>query len=83
MMKAFLLELKMKGFKQADIAKIAGVSSSHISQLANGGKPSVDVIINLANYFKVSIDHILGRGYNRKEKPEERGSSTQSAGHRH
>ena len=64
MIDKFLYELKLRGFTQDDIAKIAGVKRSHISNLSKGCRPSIDVVLNLANYFNVTADHVLGRGEN-------------------
>lgn len=62
MIKEFLNELKKKGYTQEDIAKVCGVNQSTISDYKSGScKPSIDVVIKLADAFEVSTDVVLGR----------------------
>ena len=46
---------------QADLAKILNVSKSTISGWEIGrNQPSYDMLIDIARYFDVSIDYLLG-----------------------
>lgn len=55
--------LRTKGkITQEDLGKIAGVSTSMIGMYEiNARKPSFDVLERIADYFKVSLDYLLGR----------------------
>lgn len=53
---------KDKGLKQADLAKILFVSPGTISNYENNTHyPDVDKLIQIANYFHVTTDYLLGR----------------------
>lgn len=62
MIAVFLKELKYKGILQIEIAKVAGISQAQVSRLSKGEKPSIDVVIKLADHYGVTTDHVLGRG---------------------
>lgn len=49
------------GAKQSELAELLGVTRQSIGQYADGTSlPPVDKIIELANYYKVTTDYILG-----------------------
>ena len=51
-----------KGISKADLAKILYVGRSSVSGYEKGTiQPSVTVLIQLATYFDVSVDYLLGR----------------------
>lgn len=53
---------KDKGLKQADLAKILFVSPGTISNYENNTHyPDVEKLIEIANYFHVTTDYLLGR----------------------
>ena len=53
---------KDKGLKQTDIANIFEVDRSTISKWEQGtNKPTADLLEDIANYFNVSIDYLMGR----------------------
>lgn len=44
------------------LGKEIGSTKGTISNLENGNKkPSLDMLIKLANYFNISIDYLVGR----------------------
>lgn len=51
-----------KGLSQAEVAKALGVSSVVFSRYETGTRqPSIDMLIQLADIFGCSVDHLLGR----------------------
>ena len=47
-----------------DVAEATGVTEGMISHIKNGLKiPSLPIIINIANYFSVSVDELLKGNY--------------------
>lgn len=52
---------KQRGWTQEQVAKLAGISVSHVSQLEKGSRksPSVDLVYQLAEAFSVSIYALL------------------------
>lgn len=51
-----------KNISQAQLAKKLGVQRSTICLYENGKRlPSYDILLNLADYFNVSVDYLLGR----------------------
>ena len=58
-----LSSLRMKeGIRQSELARQIGVAKSTISAYEScKTKPSIEVAILLANYFKVSLDYLFGR----------------------
>ena len=53
---------KDKGLKQADLAKILFVSPGTISNYENNTHyPDVEKLIEIADYFHVTTDYLLGR----------------------
>lgn len=57
----FLKELrKEKNITQAQLAEILGVTNRSISRWENGANmPDFDLVIELANYYDISIDELL------------------------
>lgn len=55
-------ELRLsKNISQRELGNIIGTSQQTISRLEVGNySPPVDLVINLAEYFDVSIDYLLG-----------------------
>lgn len=52
---------KEKGLSQAKLAEVLFVDKSSIAKYETGkSTPSVDMLIKLAEYFKVSTDYLLG-----------------------
>lgn len=50
------------GLSQAELGRILGFSYQAISNYENGKRePRISEIIQFADYFKVSIDYLLGR----------------------
>jgi len=56
-----LFEFRTKNMlKQKDLAKVAGVTVSHISYIEKGERlPSLPVASKLANFFNVSIEDLF------------------------
>lgn len=53
---------KSAGVTQSDIAKLCGSNQTTIAKMENGQtRPSVDVLIGLADYFDVSLDYLCCR----------------------
>ena len=62
MIEMFLKRVRKEGYTQKEIAEKCGVSNFTISDYESGRcKPSVDVLIKLADAFGVSVDAVLGR----------------------
>ena len=61
-----------KGLTQDDLGYILDVTKSCISCYEKGTRqPSVDILISLSVYFKVSIDYLVGiEAYDSKENGE-------------
>jgi len=66
---------KEKQMRQAGLAKELGVTQQMISGYEKGiATPTLDVLIQIADIFDVTLDELVGREYgaNEKKKPEER-----------
>jgi transcriptional regulator with XRE-family HTH domain len=52
----------IKNLTQGQVAEYAHVSRSSLSDIERGeiAPKTIDVIVNLANYFEVSTDYLLG-----------------------
>lgn len=61
-----LKELRLKNKKsQIEIAKIANVSQSNYSKYELGKLvPDINCLLNLANYYGVSLDYLCDRPFN-------------------
>ena len=62
-----LRELRVdKGLRQEQVAKLIGVSKNVISTYENDIKqPSFEILIRLANLYRVSTDYLLGQANSR------------------
>ncbi|NDO47837.1 helix-turn-helix transcriptional regulator [Clostridium sp. MD294] len=55
---------KEKQLTQKELANICSIEETTIQRLEYGGKPSLDTVIKLADYFEVSVDYLIGRADN-------------------
>ena len=62
-----LRELRVnKGLRQEQVAKLIGVNKSAISTYENDTRqPSFEILVRLANLYRVSTDYLLGQTNNR------------------
>ena len=52
---------KSVGVSQQELASILGLTKACISQYENNTRtPSIEVLVEIANYFEVSVDYLLG-----------------------
>ena len=59
---------QQRGFRQEELAEMAGCSSSHIGQIENArGIPSLEMTVNIANALGVSVDQLLLESLNHPE----------------
>jgi HTH-type transcriptional regulator, competence development regulator len=67
-----LIELrKAKKLRQEDIAKILGIARTTYAMYEQGNRePDFDTLNKIADYFDVSIDHLLGREEKGKTKED-------------
>jgi HTH-type transcriptional regulator, competence development regulator len=67
-----LIELrKAKKLRQEDIAKILGIARTTYAMYEQGNRePDFDTLNKIADYFEVTIDHLLGREEKRKTKED-------------
>lgn len=52
---------KEKGVKQEELANYVGVSTQAVSKWENGGVPDTELLPEIADFFSVSVDSLLGR----------------------
>lgn len=58
-----------EGVTQRQMAKHIGMSAGTINNLESGySKPSFDVLIDIADYFEMSLDDLVGRERGRDGK---------------
>mgnify|MGYP001810262761 CR=1 FL=1 len=58
-----------KAVKQEDVADFLGISKSAYGYYESSrNMPSVEMLLNLSNYFLVSTDYLLGRSDDRNSK---------------
>lgn len=51
-----------KGLKQKDVASAINIATNTLSQFENNkGRPSLEVLSLLADFFEVSVDYLIGR----------------------
>lgn len=61
-----------KGITQGGLAKILNVSRSSVANYETGVRePDIACIGDIADFFKVSVDYLLGRNPARYENPED------------
>ncbi len=62
-----LRELRLyNGLRREQLAKLIGVDKGVISKYENGTRqPSFEILVRLANLYRVSTDYILGQTSNR------------------
>lgn len=54
--------IKKRSYNYTQFCKISGLKNAHLSKLiSNTSKPSVDVLIQLADALHCSTDELLGR----------------------
>lgn len=52
------------GIRQEDLAELCHCSVSHIGHIENGlGKPSLEMIVIIANCLEVTVDQLLSENY--------------------
>jgi DNA-binding XRE family transcriptional regulator len=56
-----------KGMKQSELAEALHFSQGMASAYENGREPPFDVLVQIANYFDVSADYLLGLTSTRKQ----------------
>ncbi len=57
--KALRLE---KNLKQKEVASAINIATNTLSQFENNkGRPSLEVLTSLADFFEVSVDYLIGR----------------------
>lgn len=57
---------KKKGYSQLKVAMDLNISREALSYYENGKRsPDLDMLINLSNYFKVSVDYLITGEKNR------------------
>lgn len=62
---------KQNNLTQADVAQYLNISRAGYTKYeSQNGEPSIDNLINLAEFFKVSIDYLVGREFNTKSDIE-------------
>ena len=58
---------KKKGISQLKLATDLNTTQNTISRYETGERePGIDELINIANYFNVSVDYLIGRTENPK-----------------
>lgn len=51
-----------KGVTQKQVAEFLNIQSNSVQRLEYGtARPSLDTVMNLADYFDVSLDYLVGR----------------------
>ncbi len=68
-----------KGMKQSELAEALHFSQGMASAYENGREPPFDVLVQIANYFDVSADYLLGLTSTRKQDTDALMSETNRA----
>ena len=51
-----------RNLKQKDVANALHIATNTLSQFENNkGRPSLEVLTSMADYFNVSVDYLIGR----------------------
>ena len=53
--------LKQYNISYLKLCRDIGISRANLTRWGQGGEPKYQTVVNLANYFKVSIDKFIGR----------------------
>lgn len=62
-----------KGLMQQDVCNTLGIEQSTLANYENNRRiPKIDVLIEIANYYGVSLDYLVGMTDNRFNSPNER-----------
>ncbi len=62
---------KMKGLTQQQVADKLNIGRSTYAQYeSNSREPDYETLINLANFYEVTVDYLLGNEYVTKENEE-------------
>lgn len=57
-----MLIRKKKGFSQAALGKAIGTSGDVVGRYERGDiKPSIEVVVKIADALEVSVDHLIGK----------------------
>jgi transcriptional regulator with XRE-family HTH domain len=56
-----LFERRKRNLTQEELGIALGVSAQAISNWERGGYPDITMLPGIANYFKISVDELLGR----------------------
>ena len=72
-----LRELRLeKGLLQKEVAADLGLERSKYVKYETGKvEPSLDILSNMADYYHISVDELLGHVPNTKKRPAEAGKS--------
>lgn len=71
-MQSMIRKLRLeRNMSQKQLAKVIGTSQQTISRIENDVMSSpVDLLVNIADLFDVSVDYLLGRKVRMKSKAE-------------
>jgi len=69
-----------RDLSQGDLAKGLHVAQTTVSQWESGRKPSIDMLAQIADYFNVTTDYLLGRTNIKTEHIIKAPSELESAG---
>ena len=67
----FIRLRKLKGIKQTELARFAGVTQTRISECEAGDDPSVPVLEKLADKLECTTDFLLRRSFPSAEQSED------------
>ena len=63
---------QLKGITQEKLAEELSITLSHMGKLENGDrKPSIDITIQVAKYFGVTLDYLVFGNKHKEETTEE------------
>ncbi|MCB0556900.1 MAG: helix-turn-helix transcriptional regulator [Phaeodactylibacter sp.] len=63
---------KEKGFKQAELAKLSGISQSYLSEIENNKKlPDIEMLETIGNTLGLPVVAIFLRAFNKEDMPSE------------